>query len=174
MGKKKEKEQEQKRQQQLLEAKEEITVNKKDFLAFLNQVIADVQKNPNEKWFARSRISKVTVKTEAARTPGTSDANKPQISHELTFIKTNIQKEHKKERALEIVRNINRLTSQLYQYCNITEPVAQFLHNVGVAATASPDDDNNTNNNHILEDIGIKRIRRNRILAARNAFDAEI
>ena len=48
------------------------------------------------------------------------------------------------------------------------------MHGVGVAATALPDDDNNNNNQLLLQDLGIKRRRRNRILAAHNAFDAAI
>ncbi len=48
------------------------------------------------------------------------------------------------------------------------------MYSVGVAAIASPDDDKNNNNQLLLQDLGIKRRRRNRILAARNAFDAAI
>ena len=107
--------------------------------AFLDEVVAEARKNPEEDLFVRALPTKVTVKNEAARTPASYRGDKEPISHELTFIKLrNVKEEQKKVRVLEIVSNIHRLMSQLYHYCSTTEPITQLMHSVGIAATASP------------------------------------
>ena len=61
---------------------------------FLDEIIAEARKHPEEDLFVRELATKVTVKNEAARTPATYRGDKEPISHELNFKKSrNIKEE---------------------------------------------------------------------------------